>query len=157
MSEEKSDLKGLGISFVIIVLVMVGIPYGVTFLFPTQDVWRGPPPKRPRHILKLVSRWLHARMLACIITPRQLQKSHCRTCFAAVQHNHGVTFQLLPVYTSKLITPAISSQSAGDFSRLCTCFNKTELCLRILEVFPSMLGLNYPVSPPRVLGGHLAK
>ena len=52
MSEEKSDLKGLGISFVIIVLVMVGIPYGVTFLFPTQGVWRGPPPKRPRHILK---------------------------------------------------------------------------------------------------------
>ena len=35
MSEEKSDLKGLGVSFVIIVLVMVGIPYGVTFLFPT--------------------------------------------------------------------------------------------------------------------------
>ena len=35
MSEEKSDLKGLGISFVIIVVTMVGIPYGMTFLFPT--------------------------------------------------------------------------------------------------------------------------
>jgi len=35
VSEEKSVLKRLGISFVIIVLVMVGIPYGVTFLFPT--------------------------------------------------------------------------------------------------------------------------
>ena len=52
MSEEKSDLKGIVISFVIIVLVkfslagfysepevkrnpMVGIPYGMTFLFPT--------------------------------------------------------------------------------------------------------------------------
>ena len=52
MGEEKIDLKGLVISFVIIVLVkvslasfyseaevkrntMVGIPYGVTFLFPT--------------------------------------------------------------------------------------------------------------------------
>ena len=52
MGEEKNDLKGLVISFVIIVLVkvslagfsseaelqrntMVGIPYGVTFLFPT--------------------------------------------------------------------------------------------------------------------------
>ena len=52
MSEEKNDLKGLVISFVIIVLVkatlasfyfeaeakrnpMVGIPYGMTFLLPT--------------------------------------------------------------------------------------------------------------------------
>ena len=52
MSEEKSDLKGLVISFVIIVPVkatiasfyseaqakrnpMVGIPYGMTFLLPT--------------------------------------------------------------------------------------------------------------------------
>ena len=25
-------------------------------------VWRGPPPKRPRRILKLVSHWLHARI-----------------------------------------------------------------------------------------------
>ena len=122
--------------------------------------WRGAPPKRPRRNLKpFLPSWLHARMCVFIITIRQVQKSHCRTCFAAVQQNHGVTFQLLPVYTSKLITPAISSQSAGDFSRLCTCFNKTELCLRILEVFPSMLVLSYPVSPPRVLGGrgHLAQ
>ena len=52
MSDEKNDLKGLVISFVIIVLVkatlasfyfeaeakrnpMVGIPYGMTFLLPT--------------------------------------------------------------------------------------------------------------------------
>ena len=52
MSEEKSDLKGLVISFVIIILVkatlagfyseaeaksnpVVGIPYGMTFLLPT--------------------------------------------------------------------------------------------------------------------------
>ena len=52
MSEEKNDLKGFVISFVIIVLVkatlasfyfeaeakrnpMVGIPYGMTFLLPT--------------------------------------------------------------------------------------------------------------------------
>ena len=52
MREEKSDLKGLVISFVIIVLVkatlasfyseaktkrnpLVGIPYGMTFLLPT--------------------------------------------------------------------------------------------------------------------------
>ncbi len=53
ISEEKSDLKGLSISFGMIIMAMVGIPYGVTFLFPTYSVWRGPPPKRPRHILKL--------------------------------------------------------------------------------------------------------
>ncbi len=52
MSEEKSDVKGLVISFVIIILVkatlagfyseaeakrnpVVGIPYGMTFLLPT--------------------------------------------------------------------------------------------------------------------------
>tara|TARA_B100001057_G_scaffold180301_1_gene180997 strand:+ start:664 stop:771 length:108 start_codon:yes stop_codon:yes gene_type:complete len=34
MSEEKSDLKGLGISVVIILLAMLGIPYGMTLLFP---------------------------------------------------------------------------------------------------------------------------
>ena len=29
--------------------------------FPVLN-WRGPPPKRPRRILKLVSHWLHARI-----------------------------------------------------------------------------------------------
>ena len=33
--DESSDLKGLGISFVIIVGFMIGIPYGMTLLFPT--------------------------------------------------------------------------------------------------------------------------
>ena len=35
MSEEKPDLKGLGISVLIILLAMLGIPYGMTFLFPS--------------------------------------------------------------------------------------------------------------------------
>ena len=34
LSEEKSDLKSFGISFVSIVMAMVGIPYGMSFLFP---------------------------------------------------------------------------------------------------------------------------
>ena len=33
--DESSDLKGLGISFVIIIGFMIGIPYGMTLLFPT--------------------------------------------------------------------------------------------------------------------------
>ena len=32
MSEDNSNLKGLGISFIIIVLAMVGISFGVTFV-----------------------------------------------------------------------------------------------------------------------------
>ena len=49
--------------------------------------WRGPPPKRPRHILKpFLQGWLQARMRAFIITARQLQRSRCYTCFAAPQH-----------------------------------------------------------------------
>ena len=120
--------------------------------------WRCPPPKRPRRNLKpFLQRWLQAKMGVFIITLRQLQKSHCRTCFAAVQQCHRFSFKLHPIYTSKLITPVISSQSAENFSRLCTCFNKAELCLRILVVYPSMLALNYPVSPPQVLGVHLAQ
>ena len=61
MSEEKSDLKALVISFVIIVLVkvmlagfyseaeakrnpMVGIPYGMIFLSQLRVMWWGLPP-----------------------------------------------------------------------------------------------------------------
>ena len=35
MSEDNSNLKGLGISFVLIILAMVGIPYRMIVLFPT--------------------------------------------------------------------------------------------------------------------------
>ena len=35
MSEDNSNLRGLGISFILIILAMVGIPFGVTLLFPT--------------------------------------------------------------------------------------------------------------------------
>ena len=95
------------------------------------EVWRGPPPKRPRRFLKHVLKyWLKARMRAFYHYATSIAKitmPHSLCCDAA---STSARYGLVPGHTNELIAPAISSQSAGVLFQM---IQITFKCVRLLN------------------------